>query len=423
MELLRLATAGSVDDGKSTLVGRLLFDSKAIMADQLESVERTSAARGDAVTDLALLTDGLRAEREQGITIDVAYRYFTTPRRRFIMADTPGHTEYTRNMVTGASTADLALVLVDARNGMVDQSRRHVFLASLLRIPHIVVAVNKMDLVGWERHAFDAVREDFRRWAARLDISDVTFIPVSALYGDNVVARSENTPWYDGPSLLHHLEEVFIASDRNLIDPRFPVQYVIRPRGGGDRALADYRGYAGTVAGGVFAVGDEVMVLPSGATTSVEAIDTSEGPLDQAFAPMSVTMRLADDLDVGRGDLLCRPHNKPHVASSLEAMVCWFSNDVQLAGNTSWLVKHTTHTCRTQVEELRYRLDVNSLHRDSSVTALGMNDIGRVVLRTAQPLLFDEYRRNRATGSFILIDEFTNATVAAGMIIGPSEVQ
>ncbi len=420
MELLRLATAGSVDDGKSTLIGRLLYDSKAIMADQLESVERISAARGDAVTDLALLTDGLRAEREQGITIDVAYRYFTTPRRRFIMADTPGHAQYTRNMVTGASTADLALVLVDARIGMVEQSRRHVFLASLLRIPHVVVAVNKMDLVGWDRAAFDAVREEFRRWAARLEVTDVTFIPVSALYGDNVVSRSENMPWFEGPSLLHHLEEVFIASDRNLIDPRLPVQYVIRPRGGGDPSLADYRGYAGTVAGGVFAVGDEVVVLPSGRATTVRSIDTPDGPLDEAFPPMSVTMTLADDIDVGRGDMLCRPHNQPRSAKEIEAMVCWFADDVQLRAGTTWVVKHTTRTARVQVGALRYRLDVNTLHRDTDTSALQMNDIGRVSLRLAQPLLFDEYRRNRTTGSFILIDEFSNATVGAGMILGES---
>ncbi len=420
MELMRLATAGSVDDGKSTLIGRLLFDSKALMSDQLESVERVSAARGDAVTDLALITDGLRAERDQGITIDVAYRYFTTTRRRFILADTPGHAQYTRNMVTGASTADLALVLVDARNGMVEQSRRHVFLASLLRIPHIVVAVNKMDLVGWDRAAFDAVREDFRRWAARLEVSDVTFIPVSALYGDNVVSRSENMPWYEGPSLLSHLEEVFIASDRNLIDPRFPVQYVIRPRGGSDPQLADYRGYAGQVAGGVFSVGDEVIVLPSGRTTTVRSIDTPEGPITEAFPPMSVAMTLTDELDVGRGDMLCRLHNRPHVGTEVEAMVCWFADEVPLATGTTWALKHTTRSTRTQIGELRYRLDVNTLHRDTEARALTMNEIGRVALRLAQPIVFDEYRRNRTTGSFIMIDEFSNATVGAGMIIGPT---
>ncbi len=415
MELLRLATAGSVDDGKSTLIGRLLYDSKAILADQLEAVERTSAARGDVQTDLALLTDGLRAEREQGITIDVAYRYFTTPRRRFILADTPGHVQYTRNMVTGASTADLAIVLVDARHGMLEQSRRHVFLASLLQIPHIVVAVNKMDLVDWDRGAFESVREEFRRWAGRLDVSDVTFIPLSALHGDNVVNRSPNMGWYEGPSLLHHLEEVFIASDRNLIDPRFPVQYVLRPR------ATDYRGYAGTVAGGVFAPGDEVMVLPSGFTTTVASIDSADGAVEQAFAPMSVAITLADDLDVGRGDMICRPGNQPHRSSDLDAMICWFDDNAVLTERSMWVIKHTTRSARVQVRDLRYRLDVNTLHRDESVTSLGMNDIGRIGLRCTVPLMFDEYRRNRTTGSFILIDEHTNATVAGGMIIGPTE--
>ena len=415
MELLRLATAGSVDDGKSTLIGRLLYDSKAILADQLEAVERTSAARGDVHTDLALLTDGLRAEREQGITIDVAYRYFTTPRRRFILADTPGHVQYTRNMVTGASTADLAIVLVDARHGMLEQSRRHVFLASLLQIPHIVVAVNKMDLVDWDRGAFESVREEFRRWAGRLDVSDVTFIPLSALHGDNVVNRSPNMGWYEGPSLLHHLEEVFIASDRNLIDPRFPVQYVLRPR------ATDYRGYAGTVAGGVFAPGDEVMVLPSGFTSTVASIDTADGAVEQAFAPMSVAITLADDLDVGRGDMICRPGNQPHRSSDLDAMICWFDDNAVLTERSMWVIKHTTRSARVQVRDLRYRLDVNTLHRDESVTSLGMNDIGRIGLRCTVPLMFDEYRRNRTTGSFILIDEHTNATVAGGMIIGPTE--
>jgi bifunctional enzyme CysN/CysC len=390
----------------------LLYDSKAILADQLEAVERTSAARGDVHTDLALLTDGLRAEREQGITIDVAYRYFTTPRRRFILADTPGHVQYTRNMVTGASTADLAIVLVDARHGMLEQSRRHVFLASLLQIPHIVVAVNKMDLVDWDRSAFDSVREDFRRWAGRLDVADVTFIPVSALLGDNIVNRSPNMGWYEGPSLLHHLEEVFIASDRNLIDPRFPVQFVLRPR------ATDYRGYAGTVAGGMFAPGDEVMVLPSGFTTTVASIDTADGPVDEAFAPMSVAITLADNLDVGRGDMICRPGNQPHRSADIDAMICWFDDSAVLTERSMWAIKHTTRNARVQVRDLRYRLDVNTLHRDESVTSLGMNDIGRISLRSTVPLLFDEYRRNRSTGSFILIDEHTNATVAAGMIIG-----
>lgn len=417
MELLRLATAGSVDDGKSTLVGRLLYDSKAIMADQLESVERVSRDRGDTQVDLALVTDGLRAEREQGITIDVAYRYFSTARRRFILADTPGHEQYTRNMVTGASTADLALVLVDARKGLVDQSRRHIFLASLLQIPHIVVAVNKMDLVGWDRGVFDGIRDDFRRWAGRLDVHDVTFIPVSALHGDNVVNRSGSMPWFEGPSLLHHLEEVFIASDRNLIDPRFPVQYVLRPRSGDG---TDYRGYAGTVAGGVFAPGDEVMVLPSGFTTTVRSIDGPRGPLDEAFAPMAVSMTLDDDLDVGRGDLVCRPSNQPQQSADVDVMVCWFAEASGLAVGQTVAVKHTTHTVRAQVRNLHYRLDVNTLHRDRDVDGLRMNDIGRVSLRCSQPLMFDDYRRNRTTGSAIIIDEHSGATLGAAMIIGPT---
>jgi len=418
MELARIATAGSVDDGKSTLIGRLLFDSKAILADQLESVERTSAERGDEALDLSLLTDGLRAEREQGITIDVAYRYFTTPRRRFILADTPGHVQYTRNMVTGASTADIALVLVDARHGLVEQSRRHVFLASLLQIPHVVVAINKMDLVEWDRAAFESVREDFRRWAGRLDVHDVTFIPISALHGDNVVHRSANTPWFEGSPLLGHLEELFIASDRNLIDPRLPVQLVLRPRASSDPALADFRGYAGTVAGGVFAVGDEVSVLPSGFTTTIASITGPAGPVDEAFPPMSVVVTLSDDLDVGRGDLLCRPNNQPQRSQDVEAMVCWFSDDVSLGARSTWVLKHTTSTVRAQVRDLRYRLDVNTLHRDPEATSLRMNDIGRVAFRCTQPLLFDEYRRNRTTGSFILVDEHTNATVGAAMITG-----
>ncbi|MBN2624330.1 MAG: GTP-binding protein, partial [Acidimicrobiales bacterium] len=313
MELLRFATAGSVDDGKSTLIGRLLYDSKAIFEDQLESVERTSLERGDVHTNLALLTDGLRAEREQGITIDVAYRYFATPRRKFIIADTPGHIQYTRNMVTGASTADLALVLIDARKGVVEQSRRHAFLASLLGIPHLVVCINKMDLVDWSQQRYDEIKAEFRSFAMKLDVGDLAFVPISALHGDNVVERSANMDWYEGSSLLHHLEEVHIASDRNLIDARFPVQYVIRPQAQSDHELHDYRGYAGTVAGGVFKPGDEVVVLPSGLTSTIAAIETADGPVDEAFSPRAVTIRLADDIDVSRGDMICRTRNRPHV--------------------------------------------------------------------------------------------------------------
>jgi bifunctional enzyme CysN/CysC len=418
MEMLRFATAGSVDDGKSTLIGRLLYDSKAIFEDQFESIERTSRDRGDEYTNLALLTDGLRAEREQGITIDVAYRYFATPKRKFVIADTPGHVQYTRNMVTGASTADLALVLVDARNGVVEQSRRHAFLASLLRVPHLVLCVNKMDLVDYERDTFERIKDDFRSFAAKLDVHDLSFIPISALQGDNVVNRSSNMPWYEGTSLLHYLEEVFIASDRNLIDARFPVQYVIRPMSGDHH---DYRGYAGTVAGGVLKPGDEVVVLPSGFTSTIASIDTGDGPVAEAFSPMSVTITLTDDIDISRGDMICRPHNQPHVGQDIDAMVCWMSDHARLAPKTKYHIKHTTRTARALVKGLQYRLDVNTLHRDHDAQTLDLNEIGRVSLRTTQPLFFDDYRRNRDTGSFILIDEAANTTVAAGMIMGPSQ--
>jgi bifunctional enzyme CysN/CysC len=416
MDLLRFATAGSVDDGKSTMIGRLLYDSKAIFTDQMESVERTSRERGDEYTDLALLTDGLRAEREQGITIDVAYRYFATPRRKFIIADTPGHIQYTRNMVTGASTADLAVVLVDARKGIVEQSRRHAFLVSLLRVPHLVFAVNKMDLVDYSQEVFEGITDEFTRFAAKLEIADLTTIPISALHGDNIVTRSATMPWYEGPSLLHHLEHVHIASDRNLVDVRFPVQYVIRPQ---SRRHADYRGYAGQVAGGVLKPGDEVMVLPSGFSTRVAAIATADGPVDEAFPPMSVTIRLEDELDVSRGDMICRPHNQPTIAQDLDAMVCWMTDKPLRAGAKLGL-KHTTRSVRTLVKELQYRLDVNTLHRDEAADRLGLNEIGRVRLRTTAPLLADQYRRNRTTGGFILVDESTNRTVGAGMITDAS---
>ena len=420
-ELLRLATAGSVDDGKSTLIGRLLFDSKSIFVDQLEAVERTSRDRGDGYVNLALLTDGLRAEREQGITIDVAYRYFSTPKRKFIIADTPGHIQYTRNMVTGASTADLALVLIDARNGVLEQSRRHAFIASLLGIPHLVVCVNKMDLVDWSRDRFEEIREEFRSFAMKLEVHDLTFIPVSALHGDNVVTRSASMDWYEGSPLLHHLEEVYIASDRNLIDARFPVQYVIRPQGGGDD-LHDYRGYAGTVAGGVFKSGDDIVVLPSGFTSKVTSVRAPGGEeLDAAFPPQSVTIQLADDVDVGRGDMICRPHNRPLVGSDIDAMVCWFSDTSSLGVGSRFVVRHTTRSAPGRVEHLDYRLDVNTLHRDGTAEELTLNEIGRVRLRVQTPLMFDPYRRNRTTGSFILVDPVTNDTVAAGMILGAEQ--
>jgi bifunctional enzyme CysN/CysC len=413
MELLRFATAGSVDDGKSTLIGRLLYDTKSIFEDQLEAVERTSRDRGDEHVNLALLTDGLRAEREQGITIDVAYRYFATPKRTFIIADTPGHIQYTRNMVTGASTASLALVLVDARNGIVEQSRRHAFLASLLRVPHVVLCVNKMDLVDYDEAVFNRLKDEFRNFATKLDIGDLSFIPVSALKGDNVVHRSENMPWYEGSSLLHHLEDVHIASDRNLIDVRFPVQYVIRPQ---SSAYPDYRGYAGMVAGGVMKPGDDVVVLESGLTTSIESIDTSEGPVDEAYPPMSVTVRLKDNIDISRGDMMCRPQNQPRATQDIEAMICWLT-DQPLQERGMYAVKHTTRSVRAQVREVEYRIDVNTLHRDETANSLTLNEIGRIKLRTTKPLFVDEYRRNRTTGSFLLIDESTGATVGAGMIL------
>jgi bifunctional enzyme CysN/CysC len=417
MEMLRFATAGSVDDGKSTLIGRLLYDSKSIFEDQLEAVERTSRQMGADYTNLALLTDGLRAEREQGITIDVAYRYFATPRRKFIIADTPGHIQYTRNMVTGASTADLALVLVDVRQGVVEQTRRHAFISSLLQIPHLVLCVNKMDLVDYSQEAFEQVKEEFKHFASKLDIHDLTVVPISALHGDNVVERSANTPWYEGTSLLHHLEEVHIASDRNLIDNRFPVQYVLRPQ---SDQYHDYRGYAGTVAGGSFKVGDEVVVLPSGFSSRITHIDTFDGAVAEAFAPMSVAIRLADDIDISRGDMICRPNNRPNVGQDLDAMVCWMTDQSALAPRQKLGIKHTTRSARAMVTELAYRLDVNTLHRDEAATELTLNEIGRVRLRTTQPLFFDEYRRNRLTGSFILVDEHSNNTVGAGMILGPS---
>jgi len=419
-ELLRIATAGSVDDGKSTLIGRLLYDSKSIFEDQLSAVEATSRARGEDTPNLALLTDGLRAEREQGITIDVAYRYFATPKRKFIIADTPGHIQYTRNMVTGASTADLAMILVDARNGVLEQSRRHAFLASLLGIPHLVVLVNKMDLVDFSEERFNEIRDDFRRFAMKLEVNDLSFIPVSALLGDNIVNRSDNMPWYEGTSLLRHLEDVHVASDRNLIDARFPVQYVIRPQRGDDE-FHDYRGYAGTVAGGVFKAGDEVTVLPSGFTTSVTAISGPGGnPVDEAFAPMAVTIQLADHIDIARGDLICRPANRPHVGQEVDAMLCWMTSESALTAGGRYTIQHTTRSTRAVVTEIDYRLDINTLHRDEQAETLSLNEIGRIRIRTQQPLLFDAYRRNRDTGSFILVDEATNNTVAAGMITGPT---
>ena len=412
--LLRIATAGSVDDGKSTLIGRLLYDSKAVMEDQWESVQRTSKERGNDYTDLALVTDGLRAEREQGITIDVAYRYFATPRRKFIIADTPGHIQYTRNMVTGASTAALVIVLVDARHGLLEQSRRHAFLASLLGIQHLVLAVNKMDLVGWDKEIFESIRDEFHAFAARLDVQDVATIPMSALHGDNVVTKSDQAPWYDGPALLSHLEEVYIAGDRNLVDVRFPVQYVIRPQ---THEHQDHRSYAGTVASGVMRPGDEVVVLPIGKTTRISAIDGPTGPVEEAFPPMAVSVSLADDIDISRGDMIARTHNQPRATRQFDATVCWMADSTALEPGRDYIIKHTTRTTRARVTELDYRLDVNTLHRDKTATALKLNELGRISLRTQVPLLLDEYTRNASTGSFILIDPDSNGTVAAGMVL------
>jgi bifunctional enzyme CysN/CysC/sulfate adenylyltransferase subunit 1 len=412
MDLLRFATAGSVDDGKSTLIGRLLLDSKAIFEDQLEAVESTSQSRGYDYTDLALLTDGLRSEREQGITIDVAYRYFATPQRKFIIADTPGHVQYTRNMVTGASTADLGLVLVDARQGLTEQSRRHAVILSLLRVPHLVLAVNKMDLVDFDQKVYDKIHQEFTSFATKLNIPDLEIIPISALQGDNVVNRSENMDWYDGPSLMHHLEHVHVASDRDLVDTRFPVQYVIRPKSDEHH---DYRGYAGRVAGGVLKPGDEVVVLPSGMTSKIAAIDMFDTEISEAFPPMSVTVRLEDDVDVSRGDMIARPANAPKPSQDIDAMICWMTNE-PLRPRQKLAIKHTTRNGRAMVKDIQYRLDVNSLHRDQETKELGLNEIGRVQLRTTVPLLCDPYSKNRTTGSFILIDEATGVTVGAGMI-------
>ncbi|HWK16576.1 MAG TPA: GTP-binding protein [Solirubrobacteraceae bacterium] len=413
-ELLRFATAGSVDDGKSTLIGRLLHDSKSIFEDQLEHVVQTSERRGDGYVNLALLTDGLRAEREQGITIDVAHRYFATPRRKFIIADTPGHEQYTRNMITGASNTDLSLILVDARKGMTKQTRRHAFISSLLRIPHMVVAVNKMDLVGYDEDVFEGIIDDFTEWAAKLDVGDLTFIPISALVGDNVVDRSEEMGWYQGPPLLYHLEHVHIALDRNMIDCRLPVQWVVRPH---RDEYHDYRGYAGQVAGGLFKVGDEVMVLPGGQTSRIAAIDTAGREIEEAFPPMSITLQLEDHLDISRGDMLCRPHNQPTVARELDAMVCWMA-EKPMQVRSRYVIKHTTRSAKAVVDEIQYRVDVDTLHRDETDGGLALNDIGRVRLRSSLELLVDPYARNRTTGSFILIDESTNDTVGAGMLLG-----
>jgi sulfate adenylyltransferase subunit 1 len=414
MDLLRFTTAGSVDDGKSTLIGRLLYDSKSIFEDQLEAMEESSRRRGDENVNLALLTDGLKAEREQGITIDVAYRYFATPKRKFIIADTPGHTQYTRNMVTGASTANLAIILIDARKGVIEQTKRHSFIANLLRIQHLVIAVNKMDLVDYSEEVYNKIIQDYRDFASRLDnIVEITDIPISALNGDNVVDKSENMPWYQGPTFLYHLEHVYVGGEENHVDARFPVQWVIRPM---SDEWHDFRGYAGRVAGGVFKPGDEVTVLPSGFKTRVKAIHSPDGELEEAFAPQSVCITLTEEIDISRGDTLVKSNNPPQVSQDIEAMICWFSSK-PMPPKAKLVIRHTTQETKAIIQDVKYHVDINTLHKIEGVTGFSMNDIGRITLRTAIPLIHDSYRRNRITGSFILIDPGTNETVAAGMIV------
>jgi sulfate adenylyltransferase subunit 1 len=413
MDLLRFTTAGSVDDGKSTLIGRLLYDSKAIFQDQLEAIEKTSMQRGDGHVNLALLTDGLRSEREQGITIDVAYRYFATPKRKFIIADTPGHIQYTRNMVTGASTANLAIILVDARHGVVEQTCRHSFIASLLQIKHVVVCVNKMDLVGHSEEVFEKIKEDYEEFSSKLNIPDIRFIPISALNGDNIVDRSTNMPWYQGSTLMYTLETVHIASDLDYVNSRFPVQYVIRPQ---TDEFHDFRGYAGRVAGGVFKPGDEVLALPSGFTTKIKSIETIDGQLSEAFPPMSVVMTLEDEIDISRGDMIVKPNNQPKNTQDVELMICWL-NEKKLQANGKYIIKHTSREARCIVKDIRYKVNINTLHRIEDDKSIGLNDIGRILIRTTNPLFCDSYNKNRTTGSVILVDEFTNETVGAGMII------
>ena len=413
MDLLRFTTAGSVDDGKSTLIGRLMYDTKSIFQDQLEAIEESSNRRGDEHVNLALLTDGLKAEREQGITIDVAYRYFATPKRKFIIADTPGHIQYTRNMVTGASTANLAIILIDARKGVIEQTIRHSFIASLLQIKHVVVCINKMDLMDYSQETFEKIKADYNDLAPKLDIPDIRFIPISALFGDNVVDKSTKMDWYDGPSLLWTLENVQINADRNLIDPRFPVQWVIRPM---SDKFHDYRGFAGMIEGGVFRKGEEVEVLPSEFTSKIKAIQGPNGELDEAFAPLSVSITLEDEIDISRGDMLAKPGNKPTATQEIEIMVCWLNQKKAIAGS-KYLIRHTTNEAKCILKEVRYRMDINSMTKDEDLKELSMNDIGRITLKTAKPLFVDSYRKNRNTGAVILIDEFTNETVGAGMIV------
>lgn len=413
MQLLRFTTAGSVDDGKSTLIGRLLYDSKSIFEDQIEAITKSSEKKGLAHVDLSLLTDGLRDEREQGITIDVAYRYFATPKRKFVIADTPGHIQYTRNMVTGASTANLALILIDARKGVVEQTCRHSFIASLLQIPHIIVCVNKMDLVDYDEEQFNNVVEQYKAFAAKLNVKDIRFVPISALLGDNIVNRSENMDWYQGETLLHTLETIHIGNDINLIDCRFPVQTVIRPH---SDEYHDYRGYAGRIAGGVYKPGDKILVLPSGFSSTIKSIDTFDGPVQEAYPPMSVTITLEDDIDISRGDMIVRENNQPVISQDIDVMLCWLSHRGP-ASNGKYILRHTSNEVRAMIKEILYKVDINTLHRIEDDKEIKMNEISRVRLRTTKPLLADSYNRNRQTGSLILVDEATNETVAAGMII------
>jgi sulfate adenylyltransferase subunit 1 len=413
MDLLRFTTAGSVDDGKSTLIGRLLFDSKSIFEDQLEAIEEASNRKGKGYVDLSLLTDGLRAEREQGITIDVAYRYFATPKRKFIIADTPGHIQYTRNMVTGASTANLAIILVDARNGVVEQTCRHAFIASLLQIKHIIVCVNKMDLMAYKEEVFEKIKEDFTQFSSKLSVPDIRYIPISALHGDNVVDSSVNMPWYKGGTLLYTLENVNIGSDFNHVDSRFPVQWVVRPQ---NDEFHDFRGYGGRVEGGVFKPGDEIIALPSGFSSRIKSIEMIDGPLDEAYPPMSVTMTLEDNIDISRGDMIVKPNNQPKVGQDIEMMICWL-NEKKLQPGGKYTIRHTTKEARCVVKDIRYKVNINTLHRIEDDNTIGLNDIGRILIRTTAPLFYDSYSKNRSTGSVILIDEFTNETVGAGMII------
>jgi len=413
MELLRFTTAGSVDDGKSTLIGRLLYDSKAIFSDQLEALELASKRRGDEKINLALLTDGLRAEREQGITIDVAYRYFATPKRKFIIADTPGHIQYTRNMVTGASTANAALILIDARNGVIEQTVRHVYIASLLNIPHIIVCVNKMDIVDFNENIFGEIKRKFEEISLKFGVHDIRFIPISALKGDNVVNRSNSMTWYRGPTLISLLENIKIANDQNLKDPRFPVQYIIRPN---SDKYHDYRGYAGRVAGGIFRVGDEIMVLPSGLTSKIKFINSFDLLLNESFAPQSVILRLNDNIDITRGDMIVKPDNMPQISQDIEMMICWL-NPRPLILQGKYYLKHTSSDARCIIKEIIYKENIISLEEDYSDKSIKMNDIARIKIRSTKPLFYDPYQKNRITGSLILIDEGTNETVCAGMII------